>query len=322
MIPIRKPGKTSLKAGLPGFLILSHKSKDKMEIQFTKMHGSGNDFILVDEWAKTIVPQADKERFVKTACDRHFGIGADGVIFLQKSKTQDLSFVFYNPDGSRAEMCGNGIRCLAKYAYEHGLVKRKRMTVETLAGIKTPEVETEDGLVTEVRVGMGRPQILRGEAQVAGRPDEPFIDENVRIGGFEYRITSVGMGNPHAIVYVDSVDQVNVDETGRRIRNHVFLFPKGTNVHFLQKVGDNEFRIRTYERGVEAETLACGTGICASAVASVLNGKADMGRPVLFHARGGDLRVELEGEQDDIQEVYLIGPVQEVFTGKITYPVG
>jgi len=288
-----------------------------MLVGFTKMHGAGNDFIVVDEWSGEIVPEEKKRDFVRMACDRHFGIGSDGLIFVQKSRTRDINFVFYNPDGSRAEMCGNGIRCLAKYAFEHGLVRRQRMSIETLAGGKAVELTVVEDAVVEVKVDMGRPQVRRGEAQVAGDPKEKFVGQKVAIDGGDYVITAVGMGNPHAVIFHGNVESVEVRDVGAKVRRHTKLFPNGTNVHFVEKAGDNAFRVRTYERGVEDETLACGTGICASAVAAVLNGMADMKRPLLFHARGGDVKVRLEGTPDDIRRAYLIGPAEEVFTGEI-----
>ncbi|MBD3389276.1 MAG: diaminopimelate epimerase [Candidatus Altiarchaeales archaeon] len=288
-----------------------------MEVKFTKMQGTGNDFVVVDEWNGEVVPTGEKEGFVRRVCARHFGVGADGLIFVQKSKTADVNFVFYNPDGSRAEMCGNGIRCLAKYVYEHKLIGERHIEAETLAGTKTLDLEVLEDVVVEVRVNMGAPQVKRGEAQVAGDPKGTLIDEKIMIHGFEYNITSVGMGNPHAIIFYGDLEEVDLKTIGPRIRHYGNLFPNGVNVHFVEEQGENEFRIRTYERGVEDETLGCGTGICASAVAAVLNKKADPDKPIRFHARGGDVKVELETNGRDIKEVYLIGPAEEVYTGKI-----
>jgi len=288
-----------------------------MDITFTKMQGSGNDFIVIDEWKGEAVPDGEREEFVRRACDRHFGVGADGAIFIRKSSKADVNFIFHNPDGSRAEMCGNGIRCLAKYAYEHGLARKDRLDVETAAGVRRLELKVEEGRVVEVKVDMGRPQVRRGEAQVAGDPDGVYIGEKTVINSFEYTITAVGMGNPHAVLFYDDVNGVDVKTVGSRIRNHRKLFPKGVNVHFVQKLKGNEFRIRSYERGVEDETLACGTGICAAAAAAALNGKADAGKPLLFHSRGGDLKVELERAGKDIKRVRLTGPAEEVFTGRM-----
>ena len=288
-----------------------------MMVNFTKMHGAGNDFIVVDEWKGEVVPQVQKEKFVKSICDRRFGIGSDVAIFVQKSKVADVNFAYYNPDGSRAEMCGNGIRCLAKFVFEHGLIRRNVISAETRAGTKQLELTVVDGIVYEVKVDMGRPQVSRGEAQVSGDPDGKFVNQRVSVGGADYDLTAVGMGNPHTVMFCDNVDAVDVAKVGAAIRNHTPLSPKGTNVHFLQHMGGNEFRIRTFERGVEAETLACGTGICASAVAAVLNDKADMRKPILFEARGGNIKVELEGTKDDIRKAYLIGSAEEVYTGSI-----
>ncbi|MBU0762593.1 MAG: diaminopimelate epimerase [Candidatus Altiarchaeota archaeon] len=289
-----------------------------MQVNFTKLQGSGNDFILVDEWDKVLIAEADKAAFVKEICQRHFGVGSDGLIFVAKSDVADVNFIFYNPDGSRAEMCGNGIRCLAKYVYEQGIVAKKEMRVETLAGIKSLNLVFKGDSVSEVKVGMGRPQVKRGVAQVTGDPDKTFISQKVMIHGFEYTITSVGMGNPHAVLFYENIDGLDVKNIGARIRNHLHVFPNGVNVHFVELVGINEFKIRTYERGVEDETLACGTGICASAVASVLTAKATPSKPIVFNARGGRVKVELDGTTENISEAYLIGPAEYVFTGVYT----
>lgn len=286
-----------------------------MASSFVKMQGAGNDFILVDEWQREAVPERKKPSFVSRVSDRHFGVGSDGVIFVQKSRISDAKFVFYNPDGSRAEMCGNGIRCFAKFLYEKGYVREKRMRLETLAGMKEVELKVQKGCVTEVMVSMGKPQLKRKDAQVAGRPDCMMVGEYVP--DLSLRITAVGMGNPHAVVFVEDVDAVDVVGLGRRVRHYKKLFPNGTNVHFVQKTKGNEFRVRTYERGVENETLACGTGICASAVAAVLNKKADPKKPVIFHARGGKLKVEFKMNKGEINKVYLTGQAVEVFTGTI-----
>jgi len=302
------------------------------------MQGAGNDFIVVDEWLNEVVPEGRKPLFVSKVSDRHFGVGSDGVIFVQKSKKADANFVFYNPDGSRAEMCGNGIRCFAKFLYESKLVCRREMNVETLAGVKKILLNVKNGVVAGVTVGMGAPQLKRKEAQVAGRPEEVMVNEQVNIDGLNLRITAVGMGNPHAIIFVDDVDLVDVVSLGRKVRhyNSLFcapgggaqktlgkteirhyakLFPKGINVHFIQQAGPNLFKIRTYERGVEGETLACGTGICASAVAAVLNKKANPAKPLTFQARGGLLEINLKMDGSKIKDVQMTGPAEKVFEG-------
>ena len=290
-----------------------------MRVSFTKMHGTGNDFVLIDEWEGVVVPNDKKPDFVAYVSDRHKGVGSDGVIFIQKSETEDAKFVFYNPDGSVAEMCGNGTRCFAKYLYEKGYVSETSISIETLASVRVLKLNLYNDIVEQVRVDMGAPQVKRGEAQVAGNPEDFFVDQEIVVEGNSYRITSVGMGNPHAILFVDDVDSIDVYGVGKKIRSYVKVFPNGVNVHFVKEEGRNEFRIRTYERGVEDETLACGTGICAAGVAAVLNGKTDPKKPVKFITRGGILSVEFELEGDDITNVYLIGPAVEVFKGELRY---
>lgn len=275
-----------------------------MKVPFVKMHGAGNDFIVIDEFSGQLVAERDKPAFIAKYCRRHYGVGADGVIFVQKSASADARFVFYNPDGSRAEMCGNGIRCFAKYIYDRGLVKKQNMSVDTTAGVKNVEVFLTDGRVSSAKVDMGVPGI-------------EFTAKEIEVSGIINKITSISMGNPHAIVFVDDVDEVDVVAVGRRLRNQNELFPRGTNVHFVQKTKDNDFRIRTYERGVEDETLACGTGICASAVAAVLDELADGSRPIVFHARGGKLVIDLKNDFANTKRVYMTGPAEEVFSGEL-----
>lgn len=289
-----------------------------MKISFVKMQGTGNDFILIDEFRKVLVPEAKKPAFVRKISDRHFGIGSDGVIFIQKSKKADAKFNFFNPDGSKAEMCGNGIRCLAKYLYEHNLVKKREIEVETLAGIIVLKLTTVNGRIKSVRVDMGSPRLKRKDIPVRGKPNSSVINKPLTIDGKKFKITAVGMGNPHAVLFVNNVGKVDVVNLGRKIRHHK-LFPRGTNVHFVQKLGINKFKIRTYERGVESETLACGTGICASAVAGALNKKANPERPVTVVARGGALKVELATKKGEITKVFLIGPAEEIFSGEILF---
>ena len=316
------------------------------EIPFTKMQATGNDFILIDEFEKILIPGDKKPEFVSNISDRHFGVGSDGVIFVHKSRKYDIKFSFYNPDGSMAEMCGNGIRCFAKYVYEKGIAGKNNITwkndidgtadfrargggkirVETLAGLIIPELVVKDGTVVQVKVDMGAPVLNAGEIPVSVpvpvQEDffQAFINIDVRAGGALYRATAIGMGNPHAVIFPDcDLDEINIIETGRNIRYNAELFPNGVNVHFVQKTrggSKNEFRIRTYERGVENETMACGTGVCASAVAAFLNGRSNSGK-MIFHALGGDLSVELETAGSEIKRVYLIGPVEDVFIGNI-----
>ena len=284
-------------------------------IEFTKMHAAGNDFIVVGETQRIIVPEEEKPVFVEKACRRHFGVGADGAIFIQKSSKADLKFHFFNPDGSQAEMCGNGIRCMAKYAYEKGLVEEKEITAETLAGILKLHLKVVDAKVREVKVDMGAPRINVEDIPAAGNPGDHIINEEIMSGGFEHKVTAVGMGNPHAVIQLNNIIEIDVKTIGSRIRNHTALFPNGANVNFIQQKNQNEYNIRTYERGVEAETLACGTGICASAVATVLTGKSSPGDEIIFHARGGDLKVKVDVEDDMPTRVWLTGSAQKVFEG-------
>jgi len=272
-----------------------------MKIPFIKMHGTGNDFILIDEFSQVLVPENKKSEFVARISKRHLGIGADGVIFLKHSDKFDAKFSVYNPDGSKAEMCGNGIRCFAKYVHENTVLQKERLEVETLAGKIVPQLTVKEGKVTEVKVDMGQPRV-------------EFVDKEIKIDE-GYRITSVNMGNPHAVLFCDGVDEINLVEVGRKIRNFTKEFPKGTNVHFVQKLSDGEFRIRTYERGVEDETLACGTGISAAAVAIWM--KKLGSEKILFHAKGGDLEIELRIKDGEVDRVFLIGPAEEVFRGEV-----
>ncbi len=290
-----------------------------MNISFLKMQAAGNDFVLIDELDKIFVSREEKPRFVVKVSDRHFGIGSDGVIFVQPSSEYDLSFVFYNPDGSPAEMCGNGMRCFIKYVFDHGIQKKKQIRVETKAGLIVAEPFVVDGVVEEVRVDMGSPSIKRKNIPVSGDPSGTFIDQGIEVGDAVYRVTAVGLGNPHAVLFTENLKEADVLGVGQRIRLNSGLFPKGVNVHFVQNMGDNVFGIRSYERGVEGETLACGTGICASAVALALNNLADKTKSMLFHAQGGNLRVDLEFEGEYIKKIFLTGPVEEVFRGELVF---
>ncbi len=276
-----------------------------MKLKFTKMQGAGNDFLIINEFNKILIPGDKKPGIVAKISDRHFGIGSDGVIFIQKSDSKDIKFSFYNPDGSIAEMCGNGIRCFAKYVFEMGILKNKKMNVETLAGTIVPELTAECGVVKLIKVDMGMPVV-------------EFVNREIKINADNYRITSVSMGNPHAVLFYNDIDNIDLIKIGREIRNSIEIFPEGTNVHLVEKIERNEFKIRTYERGVENETLACGTGICASAVASALNNKvANKFGEILFHAKGGDIEILLEFEEQKIIKVYLIGGAEYVFEGEI-----
>ncbi|PIN67624.1 MAG: diaminopimelate epimerase [Candidatus Altarchaeum sp. CG12_big_fil_rev_8_21_14_0_65_33_22] len=268
-----------------------------MKIPFVKMQAAGNDLILINEHDKILIPEDKKFGFVKKISDRHFGIGSDGVIFIQKTdKDADAKFHFFNPDGSIAEMCGNGIRCFARYFYSF-IEKKNFIKADTLKGILNLEIFPDKNRNFEVNVHLGK--VIE------------FSEMNAR--GFSGYY--VNIGNPHFISSWSDVDYVNVKELGREIRNSN-VFKNGANVHFIQRIGDDEFRIRTYERGVEDETLACGTGICAASYAMY---KKHGRKKFLIHARGGDLKVEINENNAGEEEIFLIGGAEYVFEGKVKF---
>ncbi len=268
-----------------------------MAIQFTKMSGSGNDFIIIDNRVP-VLDDDTKRDFVRRVCDRKMSIGADGVIFVENSDCADIKWDFYNDDGSSAEMCGNGGRCLARYAVENGMAPAK-MTLETLAGIIGAEVTGDS-----VRIKLTPPKNLRQDIAVA-------------LNGTAYQVDSLNTGVPHAIVYSDNVEEVKVKEVGHGIRFHEAFAPAGTNVNFVQKMDEHALKIRTYERGVEDETLACGTGVVASALLSTLKNRVQP--PVAVETRGGDiLKVDFDLSQGIAGlVVYLEGPARIAFTGTL-----
>ena len=274
------------------------------KLKFTKMQGCGNDFILIDD-RKERIPEEKKGGVARFLCRRRFSVGADGVLFLCRPTTSsyDVRMRVFNADGSEAEMSGNGMRCFAKYVYERGLVRSRRMKVETLAGLIVPEVEVDEKgfVVTSIRVFMGKP--------VFDKIDETFF-VNEQIG--EIKLTSLSLGNPHAVVRVDSFEELDVDTVGKSIESHP-AFPDRTNVDFVmvEERGKNEISVRTYERGV-GETLSCGTGSTASVL--VLNelGYINASEPVTVHTKGGDLVVELKEEG-----AYLVGSAEVVYEGEV-----
>jgi diaminopimelate epimerase len=272
-----------------------------MEIPFAKLHGNGNDFIVIDEYEKVIIPDDMKAQFAAIYCDRRFGIGADGVIYLMKSAGSDLRMRLLQPDESEAEMCGNGIRCLAKFASDARYVKDS-CTVETLAGpISVAMENTEDGF--SATVTMTPPQFDRKDIPATGTGEY-----KERIG--DYDVYAVNTGVPHAVIMVDAVDAIDVEAVAPVIRHHP-TFPKGTNVNFVEKTGENSIRIRTFERGVEDETLSCGTGATASAAVSHKLGL--VGETVEIETRGGPLTVYLK------DGVRMQGPATTVFSGVISF---
>jgi len=274
-------------------------------MKFTKMHGIGNDYVYVNCLEEEV---KDPPRLARKVSDRHFGIGGDGLILITPSKKADVGMRIFNADGSEAQMCGNGIRCVAKYAYEHGLVSKKgRMRIETRAGVKTVSLRVQSSKVQRVRVNMGKPRLLRKTIPMLGK-NTKVIDEPLNVADRVFRITCVSMGNPHCVIYVEGVRDFPVSHYGQLIENHK-AFPERINVHFVEVMGRGEVKMRTWERG-SGETLACGTGASAVCVAGVLNKKTS--RRLLSHLPGGDL--ELEWAKSG--EVYMTGPAEEVFSGE------
>jgi diaminopimelate epimerase len=275
-------------------------------MHFVKMHGLGNDFIVVDEF--NVQSGRDYNKLAPMLCDRHFGIGADGIVIVLPSDIADARMRIINADGSEAEMCGNGIRCFAKYVYESGAIKRHVLSVETLAGIIKPELFVEGGEVQKVKVDMGKPDFDPG-AIPAFMPGTRIVERPLEVDGRPYAVTSMSMGVPHTVIFVDDVDKMDIIGLGSKIEKHP-VFPKKTNVNFVEVLNDYEIKVRTWERGAGA-TLACGTGSCASAVAAATTGRT--GREVTVHLMAGQL--EIRWAEDDT--VFMTGPATKVFQGDI-----
>ena len=275
-------------------------------MKFVKMQGCGNDYIYVDGAKEKV---ENKPEVVQRLSDRHFGIGSDGVIFINPSEIADFEMEMYNADGTRAEMCGNGIRCVAKYVYDHRMTVKTEITIESFRKIKPISITDEDGEAVLMRVDMGEPELLPDKIPVKSDKDK-VVAEPVIAGGKEYRMTCVSMGNPHAVTYVDSVDAVKMERVGLTYEHHP-AFPKYVNTEFIEVVDPKQIRMRVWERGT-GETLACGTGACASVVAGVLNGKNE--RNTTVHLLGGDLQIEWR-EEDNC--VYMTGPARIVFAGEV-----
>jgi diaminopimelate epimerase len=270
-----------------------------MKLEFTKMHGAGNDFVFVDCLKRNI---DHLDAIAKRVCDRRFGIGADQLLTIQPSKIADFKMEIYNADGSQVEMCGNGIRCFAKYVYDHGITQKRELEVETLAGIIRPRIVGE-----LVEVDMGEP-ILEGrkipvnaEGEIKNRP--------LMVDGNRYEVTCVSMGNPHCVVYLDDIDSLDLEKLGPKFEHHSF-FPKRVNTEFIKVLNRGEVKMRVWERGA-GETWACGTGASAVGVAGAITGRTD--RETTIHLKGGDLLIEWR----DNNRVYMTGGAAEVFHGVI-----
>jgi diaminopimelate epimerase len=281
-----------------------------MTLPFTKMHGLGNDFVVVDGLATDVPPLDALRPHLAFIGDRKFGVGFDQFLYVAGSDKADFAMPIFNTDGSEAEMCGNGIRAFAKFVYERGYTNKETITVDTKAGVLTLVLTVAEGIVRSVRVNMGKPRLERSEMPMTGASGH-VRDEPLDVDGTIFRLTAVSMGNPHVVYFVDETSEERINTFGTLLENHP-VFPKRTNVHEVQVLSPTEIRMLTWERGA-GRTLACGTGACASVVACILNDKTE--RDVLVHLPGGDLRIEWAS---DDAPVYMTGPATEVFTGEMT----
>lgn len=276
-------------------------------MKFTKMHGIGNDYVYVNCFEETV--ENPSEVAIKVS-DRHFGIGSDGLILIKPSQKADFTMDMYNADGSRGKMCGNGIRCVAKYVYDYGLTDKTSISIETLAGIKYIDLTVENGKVAKVKVNMGEPILVPEEIPVITE-ESSAVNMPIEIDEKTYYMTCVSMGNPHTVVYMDDVAGLEIEKIGPKFENHP-MFPERVNTEFVRVINPTHLEMRVWERG-SGETFACGTGACATLVASVLNGHSE--RQATVHLLGGDLEIFWNPEDNC---VYMTGPATTVFDGEIT----
>jgi diaminopimelate epimerase len=280
-------------------------------MHFTKMHGAGNDYIYVDCFAERV--PSNIPDLARRMSDRRFGVGGDGLILICPSERADAEMRMFNADGTPAEMCGNGIRCVAKYVYDHGIRHSKTLQIESAGRMMTLELETANGVVDQVRVDVGEPTLIPEQIPTTLRspkgPEQPIIDVPMSVGGREFRVNCMALGNPHCVVFVDEPTDDWVLGIGPllEVDKH---FPNRINVEFVKVIDDRKLVQRTWERG-SGETLACGTGACSVCVAGVLTGRS--GRDVTIHLRGGDLSIQWN---EDDNHVYMTGPAVEVFSGE------
>lgn len=278
-------------------------------MKFTKMHGCGNDYIYIDCFKETVNDEKQAAIFLS---DRHFGVGGDGIILIKKGKTADFEMVMYNADGSRAEMCGNAIRCVAKYVFDNGYTDKTSFSVESMGAVKYIDVNVENGVVVSAKVDMGAP-VLKGEDIPVNIHKDKVVCEKITVGGREFDMTCVSMGNPHAVMFIDeSPKDFDLNYYGALFEKNTDVFPNRVNAEFAKVTDKNNIEMRVYERGT-GETLACGTGACATAVAAMLNGLVD--HDVTIHLLGGDLKIYWSGKEED--SVIMTGPAAYVFTGEI-----
>lgn len=278
-----------------------------MILKFSKMHGTGNDYIYVNCFEQKV---DEPEKLAVTLSDRHFGIGSDGLILICPSDKADCRMVMYNADGSEGMMCGNGIRCVAKYAYEHGIAPKESMTVETKSGIKTLELTVEDNAVTYVAVDMGNAVTIPKDIPVLD-DGKDFVKRKLNVGGKEYEVTCVSMGNPHAVIFTQGIDNIDLEKTGP-LFEHFELFPQQINTEFVEVIDRHNLKMRVWERG-SGETMSCGTGTCAVTVAAVLNGYCDRDEEITVKIRGGELKDTYLSDG----RVIMRGTATHVFDGEI-----
>ena len=277
-------------------------------MKFTKMQGIGNDYIYVNCFEEQVV---NPEQLSVRLSDRRFGIGGDGLILIMPSQIADFKMRIFNADGSEAMMCGNGTRCIGKYVYEHGLTNKTHITLETNSGIKYLELHCTGDRVTSVTVDMGKAILTPREIPVESDSQEPFVAKPVQVGDRLERLTCVSVGNPHAVVFCDRVEDLDLEKLGPLFEHHA-IFPDRVNTEFVRVIDDHTLQMRVWERG-SGETLACGTGACATTVAAVLNGYCPQGEPILVKLRGGDLTITYQADGT----VMMSGPAEEVFQGEI-----
>lgn len=278
-------------------------------MKFTKMHGCGNDYIYIDCFKENII---NESALAIKLSDRHFGIGGDGVIFIKKGTKADFEMVMYNADGSRGAMCGNGIRCVAKYVYDNQYTDKATFSIESMGAVKYIDVTVENGKVKLAKVDMGTP-ILNSQNIPVNSKNEKVISEEVTIADREFNMTCVSMGNPHAVMFIDEhPEDFDLDFYGSKFECNTDIFPDRVNAEFAKIIDRKNIEMRVFERG-SGETLACGTGSCATAVAAILNGLAD--NEVTIHLLGGDLNISWSGNEND--SVFMTGPATTVFSGEI-----
>lgn len=278
-------------------------------MKFTKMHGCGNDYIYIDCFKETV--ENESEAAIKLS-DRHFGIGGDGLILIKKGTKADFEMVMYNADGSRGAMCGNGIRCVAKYVYDNHYTDKTSFTVESMGAVKYIDVTVENGRAVSAKVDMGTP-ILKSVDVPVNSTKEKVIGEKITVADREFNMTCVSMGNPHAVMFIDeSPRDFDLNYYGALLEQNTDVFPNRVNAEFARVIDRKNIEMRVYERGT-GETLACGTGTCATVVAAILNGLTD--NDVTVHLLGGDLQIQWSGNEND--SVFMTGPATTVFEGEI-----